>query len=125
MKRLPFNLLFLIGCSYRLEIMPPNTVSTIFHKQINAYLKNPRHKKTNYSVEESFRWLGGPWMSLGESFRKQNMMITSLLQKREMVVAMGVKTIPFEYQLLTSLEMCPSASTCACFTTLTVLFLVA
>lgn len=76
-------------------------------------------------MEESFCWLGGPWMSSEESFEsfnQQNIQDDNFL---EIVLAMGVKTIPFEYQLLMSLEMCPSASTCACFATLMVFFLVA
>lgn len=58
-------------------------MSTIFHKQINAYLKNPRHKKTNYSMEEAFCWLGGPWMNSEELFHKQNIQDDNFLSSKE------------------------------------------
>lgn len=124
MKRLPFNLLFFIGC--RLEIMPtkpwaPSFINKLMHIWKTLDIRKPITQWKNPSV--GLMALG--WVQKNLFISRTFRMITSLLQKRKMVVAMGVKTIPFEYQLLTSLEMCPSASTCACFTTLMILFLLA
>lgn len=126
-KRLPFNLWFLIGC--RLEIMPtklwaPSFINKTLHIWKTLDIRKSATQWKNLSVGlVALGWVQKNLLNLfiSRTFR----MITSLLQKRKIVVAMGVKTIPFEYQLLMSLEMCPSASTCACFTTLMVFFLVA
>lgn len=124
MKNLPFNLLFLIGC--RLKIMPtklwaPSFINKSMHIWKTLDIRKPITQWKKLSV--GLVALG--WIQKNFSISRTFRMITSFLQKRKMVVAMGVKTIPFEYQLLTPLEMCPSASTCACFTTLMVLFLLA